>query len=153
MSERKRRSKLAGLFPKEYRAYTDAKQRCTNPKSRSYHNYGGRGIQFKFESFDAFLSDIGESPVVTHELDRINNSGNYEAGNIRWVPRTVNLLNRRPSRVNQCGVFGVCYCTTHNKWKAYYRENGNNKQLYWGTDKELAIKARQQWEQHVREEA
>ena len=35
----------------EYIAFTDAQQRCTNPKDSHYKNYGERGIQFRFKSF------------------------------------------------------------------------------------------------------
>ena len=39
----------------EYTAYYGAKMRCTNPKHRNFHYYGGRGIQFRFKSLDEFL--------------------------------------------------------------------------------------------------
>src|SRR5438552_7853651 len=31
----------------EHRIYSDAKQRCTNPKNRAYQWYGARGIKFR----------------------------------------------------------------------------------------------------------
>jgi hypothetical protein len=70
----------------EYNAYIDAKQRCTNPKNGSYRNYGGRGIQFLFTSFEQFIKHIGPKPTPQHSLDRFpNNDGHYEPGNVRWA--------------------------------------------------------------------
>lgn len=62
-------------------------QRCTNPKNRGFKNYGGRGITVCdrwLESFENFLSDMGEKPKGK-SLDRKNNNGNYEPGNCRWA--------------------------------------------------------------------
>src|SRR5258708_8688182 len=39
-------------------AYHAAKQRCTNPKVQNYSDYGGRGIEFRFSSFDEFINHI-----------------------------------------------------------------------------------------------
>ena len=73
--------------------------RCTNPKSGAWKNYGGRGISVceRWRDFLSFLEDMGERPQAT-EIDRIDNDGNYEPGNCRWVTRRQNLSNRRNSR-------------------------------------------------------
>ena len=44
----------------EYRAYQDAKQRCTNPNSVRWYTHGGRGIKFMFNNFGEFLSLLGQ---------------------------------------------------------------------------------------------
>lgn len=79
----------------EYRAYQRAKQRCGDPNDKGYHNYGGRGIEFRFSSFEEFLDDIGFRPSNDHSLDRINNEGHYERGNARWATRFEQCRNRR----------------------------------------------------------
>lgn len=80
----------------EYHAFENAKQRCTNKKTKFYSHYGGRGIKFKFSSFEKFFAALGPKPSSSHALDRINNDGHYEAGNVRWVTRRQSVLNRRP---------------------------------------------------------
>ena len=77
-----------------------AKQRCENPKARNYHLYGGRGIKFNFPSVLSagiwILKNV-ENVRQDLEMDRIDNDGNYEKGNIRFVPRSINQANRRIS--------------------------------------------------------
>lgn len=45
--------------------------------------------------FEAFLQDVGPCPNKDFDLDRIDNNKGYEPGNLRWVSRQDNLLNRR----------------------------------------------------------
>ena len=96
-----------GLRTREYRAWRNAKTRCFNTKSRDYHNYGGRGITMCHgwqNDFGAFFADMGCCPKG-HTLDRIDVNGNYEPGNCRWAPQSVQARNRRNNHVvNVCGV-------------------------------------------------
>jgi hypothetical protein len=66
----------------EYKSYQHAKHRCNNSENPAYDQYGGRGIKFLFDNFDHFLSELGFKPSSGHSLDRINNDGNYEPGNV-----------------------------------------------------------------------
>ena len=73
------------------------KQRCNDPKHPNYKNYGGRGIRVCFESLDDFRDYVmNVLQVDPHELqiDRINNDGNYERGNIRFVTHRENQQNK-----------------------------------------------------------
>lgn len=73
---------------KAYRVYRSMIARCHNPNVKCYPRYGGRGIRVCRrwrESFEAFLSDVGERPSQKHQLDRIDNGGHYEPGNVRWA--------------------------------------------------------------------
>ena len=87
----------------DYRAYmswNQLKQRCNNENNKSYINYGGRGIGYcdSWESFDAFLADMGERPEG-HTLGRIDNDGDYTPENCRWETPQQQSENRRlPSR-------------------------------------------------------
>lgn len=80
----------------EYERWASMKQRCNNPKHKMYSYYGGRGItvcESWNESFEAFLSDMGEAPPGM-SLDRMDNDGNYEPGNCRWATATTQIRNR-----------------------------------------------------------
>lgn len=78
-----------------YISYTSAKGRCRNRRDPSYSHYGGRGIKFKFTSFEEFLRELGERPLGK-TLDRFpNNDGHYEPGNVRWATPKQQAENRK----------------------------------------------------------
>jgi hypothetical protein len=81
----------------EYYACFDAKYRCTNPKDKYWKDYGGRGIEFRFTSFEEFFAELGTRPTPAHSLDRIDNNGHYEPGNVRWATKAEQNANRRVS--------------------------------------------------------
>jgi hypothetical protein len=87
----------------EYSAFRQAKRRCTNPKAHNWKDYGGRGIKFCFESFEQFLAHIGPRPTPEHSLDRIENDGNYELGNVKWSTKLEQNRNRRPYPAHPLG--------------------------------------------------
>jgi len=74
--------------------------RCRNPNSVDYPDYGGRGIAVcdKWLSFTAFLADMGARPQGT-TIDRVNPDGNYEPENCRWTDARIQAANKRASRV------------------------------------------------------
>lgn len=74
-----------------------AKERCTNPNSHSWKNYGGRGITFEFESPSLMGVYMMENFSITRdqEIDRINNDAGYAPGNIRAISPQMNANNRR----------------------------------------------------------
>jgi len=82
----------------EYRIWQCMRQRCSNPKTKWFHNYGGRGIRVckRWEtSFEAFFEDMGPRPSREHTLDRVDNDGHYEPGNVRWATRDEQMNNIR----------------------------------------------------------
>jgi len=49
------------------------------------------------------LDHLGKRPTVRHSLDRINNDGHYELGNVRWATKKEQRANRR-RRLDASGV-------------------------------------------------
>ncbi len=79
----------------EYDAYRNAGQRCNDPNATGFHNYGGAGVKFRFNSFDEFFSELGLRPSPKHSVDRINPFGHYEKGNVRWATAKEQNNNQR----------------------------------------------------------
>lgn len=85
----------------EYESWTCMKNRCFNPKRKSFKDYGGRGIRVCarwLNSFENFLADMGRRPGPGYSIDRKNNDGDYEPGNCRWATSEEQNNNRRPRR-------------------------------------------------------
>jgi len=83
-----------------YGTWEKTKNRCNNKNHDQYAHYGGRGISIceRWSDFENFLSDMGERPDGM-SLDRIDNNGNYEPGNCRWVTQKEQNRNKRNSRI------------------------------------------------------
>ena len=82
---------------KTKQCWADMKQRCYNPNSQQYKNYGLRGIFVCtrwLESFENFLSDMGNKPDGL-TLERINTNGNYEPANCKWADSFEQARNKR----------------------------------------------------------
>jgi hypothetical protein len=90
----------------EYYTWQDMKKRCLNPSNREYGRYGARGITICpewVESFATFYAYVGSRPSAEHTLDRIDNNGNYEPGNVRWATRREQASNTRVARLVTIG--------------------------------------------------
>ena len=115
----------------EYKAWTDMKRRCLNPRTPNFKYYGALGVQVCDQwltDFGAFLAEVGLRPSPRHSLDRWPNShGNYEPGNVRWATRSEQEQNKGPHRMCKKGlhlldqVNRVSY-GGHERCKACWRE-------------------------------
>jgi hypothetical protein len=82
----------------EYTTWQGMKQRCNNPNSISYPNYGALGIKVcdEWNDYINFLKDMGRKPGPEYTLDRIDGTKGYSKDNCRWETRSVQNSNRRP---------------------------------------------------------
>lgn len=81
-----------------HHCFNAMKNRCINPKNKSYKNYGGRGIKCLFKSVDDFIDYVVNELHADPRgltIDRIDNDGHYERGNIQFVTNVVNQSHRR----------------------------------------------------------
>ncbi len=77
--------------------YYDMKRRCNDLRMHNYYRYGGRGIRCEFKSpnefIDYIVNDLRIDPRGL-QIDRIDNDGHYEKGNVRFVTVKENRHNR-----------------------------------------------------------
>jgi hypothetical protein len=103
---------------KLYYVYDSMKQRCNNKNNKNYSYYGGRGISIceqwnNFTNFKEWAISNGYKTGLT--IDRINNDGNYEPSNCRWVNMKTQVRNTRVlSSTNSSGY--RCVYKHRNKW-------------------------------------
>lgn len=105
-------------------------ERCTDPSSERYKDYGGRGIKICDEwlySYDAFVDWAKENGYKEGlSIDRINNDGNYEPANCRWITKREQNRNKRTNvmvtyrgetkpLVVWCEELGLKYDPIHNR--------------------------------------
>jgi hypothetical protein len=116
-----------------YEIWRSAIGRCHHPKATGYGYYGAKGIsvcQEWRESFEAFHRDMGELYFDKADLDRIDNEGNYNKENCRWITHHENTKNRRDTvRIilngnvkclkEACEDIGICPTTVKYRMRVY----------------------------------
>lgn len=87
-----------------YNVWRGMRSRCFLKTSKSYKNYGGRGIKVcdewkeNFQAFYDYVSQLPHFEEKGYSLDRIDNDGNYEPDNVKWSTRKEQANNRRTSK-------------------------------------------------------
>lgn len=87
--------------------WASIKERCNNPKCKSFQDYGGRGIKLEsyfddyvnFRNYVMSLPNYDKVEELKLTLDRIDNEKGYERGNLRWVDRKRQNRNKRTNRL------------------------------------------------------
>lgn len=100
---KKHTAKLSTEHPRIYNVWHAMKVRCYNPNSKKYKCYGGRGIKVcnewlnSFEAFYKWAMSNGYAENLT--IDRIDNDGNYEPSNCRWITNKEQQNNRSNNKI------------------------------------------------------
>lgn len=96
--------RIVPLYIKRLRnIFGNMKARCLNSQNPSYKYYGGRGIKIyddwlkNSNSFIEWALKNGYSDELT--IDRIDNKGNYEPKNCRWVSQEIQMNNKRNNHI------------------------------------------------------
>jgi hypothetical protein len=69
-----------------YAAYYHNRALCRNPQTRHFECYGGRGIEFRFDTFTEFYASVGDRQPGCW-LMRVDSDSHFEHGNLQWIPR------------------------------------------------------------------
>ena len=116
-----------------HKIWRNLKNRILNPKYKKYEYYGGRGITICDEWKSDFMSfyNWAMSNDYSDELsiDRIDNEGNYEPSNCRWVTQTMQNRNQRIQTNNTSGYKGCSFVKRLKKYRAYIRVDGKRIHL------------------------
>lgn len=117
----------------EYETFYHAKYRCTKPTDSRYSDYGGRGIEFRFDTFEEFFAELGLRPSASHSVNRIDNNGHYEKGNVEWATKDTQANNTRANKfwtyqgktqthIQWCREFGLKHPTLIQRLKSGWSE-------------------------------
>ena len=120
-------TKHGGYKKSSYNTWRAMMRRCYNEADKDYPRWGGRGITVyaPWHDYATFATAVGE-PVGAETFDRIDNTGNYEPGNVRWAIPTVQARNIRVPKTSKTGVLGVLF---HNK-RYYATITAQKKKFY-----------------------
>lgn len=136
----------------EYGSWVSMKTRCNNKNHSTYKNYGGRGIKVcsRWEnSFNEFIKDVGKKPTLGHSIDRVDNDGDYEPGNVKWSTRIEQNNNQRLPKINtknKSGTSGVTWEVEKELWKVSISRYKKRHHLGYFERLEDAVEARRQGE-------
>lgn len=129
-----------------YRTYAHIKERCRNPNCKEYKWYGARGIECKFNSYEEFRDFAlanGYNDSLTCE--RIDVNGNYEPGNITFIPAWLQARNRTSSVM--ITYKGITLCAA--EWAKMMDVNQDTitkrKRAGWSDEETIEKKGNEKW--------
>ena len=96
---------------KIYDVCAKIRQRCLNKNDKFYYRYGGRGIllhepwQESYKEMIEYMISIGYRDGLV--IDRIDNEGHYEPGNLRFTTHAHNARNRSTTILTEGDVHDI----------------------------------------------
>ncbi len=130
---------------KTYNSWSNMMNRCYNLSHPHYSDYGGRKIEvssefkdyFKYELYVSCLDGYNDNSL---SIDRVDNNGDYIAGNLKYSTSSEQNNNQRMRKNNKSGYSGVIAHSNGLKWQAEISVNGKKKYLgLFETTKDAAI--------------
>ena len=135
-----------------YSIWRAIKSRCFRKSEKSYKNYGGRGITMypawihDFQAFYDYVSQLENYHKTGYTLERINNDGNYEPGNLKWATRKEQNSNNRHTIVVEYQGQKMCLKDLATKINVSYatllKRHKNGKDLFAPVDKRYLPKSK-----------
>ena len=122
---------------KTYKNWIGVLMRCYNKNNLEYHNYGGRGIIVCDEwknSFSCFYNWCKNKYFENAQLNRINNDGNYEPDNCRFVTPKENNRNKRNNRLVDINGRGISVAEACEIFNSPINSNEVRRRLNKGWD-------------------
>ena len=110
-------------------------RRCYIATDKDYPNWGGRGIivHQPWHDYMVFATEVGE-PKGAETFDRMDTTGSYVPGNVRWATPTMQARNARVPKTSKTGLVGVLF---HNS-RFYATITAGGKKFYSKCFKTLA---------------
>lgn len=96
---------------KEYNSWNAMMDRCRNPRSKDWDNYGGRGIKVckRWNNFVSFLEDMGKRPPHCSSIERKDNNGDYCKSNCKWATSKEQGRNKRTNGAVEVNGKMLCF--------------------------------------------
>ena len=144
-------NKTHGLgHTKLYGRYMNMLSRTNDVRNKQYKDYGGRGISVCQEWKDDFMAFYNWALISGYKeeltIDRIDNDGNYEPNNCRWVDRHTQQANRRTNiATNKSGYAGIVWQNDRQKWASQIGNKGKVIGLGRFHTKKEALEARNKY--------
>lgn len=140
----------SGKVTPTWNCWSQMKQRCENPNNTVFRHYGGRGISVcvRWKRFENFLKDMGKKPSG-HQIDRIDNNGNYEPNNCRWATKKEQARNTRTNRFYNT-AFGITGCLAYlcERFKVNYKTVWKRLDDGWSIENALGTPIRKRRTNH-----
>jgi len=109
-----------------YKIWQGMKSRCSNPKNKKYHIYGGKGITVctKWQTFTGFWEDMKNDYSDKLTIDRIDATQGYTQKNCRWITHSKN--SSETSRRRAITRFRVVFTPTKHYEEVDVWESAKN---------------------------
>lgn len=111
-----------------YNSWRAMRERCYNPNSTAYTNYGGKGVVVcdrwrGDEGFQNFLEDMGERPEGM-SINRINGAKIYSKETCEWATNSLQGFDKGIRSSNTSGKTGINWDDKIQRWRTSIRKEG-----------------------------